>query len=82
MADGNPSGRDKSPMADWADLVTSIRQHEEQILLCCEISCCCKVLRTDTVLEQIEEIYKRTGESGSFRPSVEKALLGAIVITR
>ena len=26
--------------------------------------------QTDTVLEQIEEIYKRTGEAGSFRPSV------------
>ena len=64
----------------WPGYVTSIRQHEEQILLCCEISC--KVLRTDTVLEQIEEIYKRTGGAGSFRPSVEKALLGAIVITR
>ena len=38
--------------------------------------------QTDTVLEQIEEIYKRTGEAGSFRPSVEKALLGAIVTTR
>ena len=64
----------------WPGYVTSIRQHEEQILLCCEISC--KVLRTDTVLEQIEEIYKRTGGAGQFRPSVEKALLGAIVITR
>ena len=63
-----------------ADVVTFIRQHEEQILLCYEISC--KVLRTDTVLEQIDEIYKRTGEAGSFKPSVEKDLLGAIVITR
>jgi len=65
----------------WPGYVTSIRQHEDQILLCCEISC--KVLRTDTVLEQIEEIYKRTGNGGAnFRPTVEKALLGAIVITR
>merc|ERR1712179_805275 len=64
----------------WPGYVTSIRQHEEQILLCCEISC--KVLRTDTVLEQIEEIYKRTTGGPSFKPSVEKALLGAIVITR
>merc|ERR1711970_991164 len=64
----------------WPGYVTSIRQHEEQILLCCEISC--KVLRTDTVLEQIEEIYKRTTWGPSFKPSVEKALLGAIVITR
>merc|ERR1711942_47269 len=39
----------------WPGYVTSIRQHEEQILLCCEISCI--FLRTDTVLEQIEEIY-------------------------
>ena len=53
---------------------------EEQILIFCEISC--KVLRTDTVLEQIEAIYKRTGGACSFRPSVEKALLGTIVITR
>ena len=45
----------------WPGYVTSIRQHEEQILLCCEISC--KVLRTDTVLEQIEEIYKRTNDN-------------------
>ena len=53
---------------------------EEQIPIFCEISC--KVLRTDTVLEQIEAIYKRTGGACSFRPSVEKALLGTIVITR
>ena len=64
----------------WPGYVTSIRQHEEQILLCCEISC--KVLRTDTVLDQIEEIYKRTSGGANFKPSVEKALLGAIVITR
>ena len=63
----------------WPGYVTSIRQHEEQILLCCEISC--KVLRTDTVLEQIEDIYKRTSGGPSFKPSVEKALLGAVAIT-
>ena len=27
----------------WPGYVTSIRQHEEQIMLCCEVSC--KVLR-------------------------------------
>merc|ERR1719244_843984 len=64
----------------WPGYVTSIRQHEEQILLCCELSC--KVLRTDTVLDQIEEIHKRTSGGPNFKPSVEKALLGAIVITR
>ena len=60
--------------------VTSIRQHEDKILLCCEIGN--KILRTDTVLDQMEEIIKRAGASSSFRSIVEKSLLGAIVITR
>jgi len=64
----------------WPGYVTSIRQHESQILLCCEVSH--KILRTDTVLDQIEEVHKRSGGAGNFHASVEKALLGAIVITR
>ena len=65
----------------WPGYVTSIRQHEEKILLCCEVGN--KVLRTDTVLDQITEVAKRTGNNSSvFRSSVEKALLGCIVITR
>ena len=65
----------------WPGYVTSIRQHEEKILLCCEVGN--KVLRTDTVLDQITEVHKRTGNNTSvFRSSVEKALLGCIVITR
>ena len=65
----------------WPGYVTSIRQHESKILMCCEIGN--KVLRTDTVLEQIEDIFKRSGSNTAvFRSSVEKALLGCIVITR
>ena len=65
----------------WPGYVTSIRQHESKILLCCEIGN--KVLRTDTVLEQIEDIFQRSGNNTAvFRSSVEKALLGCIVITR
>ena len=65
----------------WPGYVTSIRQHEEKVLLCCEIGN--KVLRTDTVLDQIQEIFKRSGSNSAvFRSSVEKALLGCIVITR
>ena len=65
----------------WPGYVTSIRQHESKILLCCEIGN--KVLRTDTVLDQIEDIFKRSGSNtATFRSSVEKALLGCIVITR
>lgn len=64
----------------WPGYVTSIRQHEERIMMCCEISN--KILRTDTVLNQMEEIIKRGGPTASFRSMVEKALLGAIIITR
>merc|ERR1719323_301032 len=64
----------------WPGYVTSIRQHEDQILLCCEVSC--KVLRTDTVYDQIQEILKRGGAGANFHKQVEKVLLGAIVITR
>ena len=60
--------------------VTSIRQHEHKILLCCEIGN--KILRTDTVLDQIQEIIKRGSNTSNFRSLVEKALLGAIIITR
>jgi len=62
----------------WPGYETSIRQHEDDILLCCEVTH--KVLRTDTVLEQIEEISKR--DRANFRSSCEKQLLGCIVMTR
>ena len=64
----------------WPGYVTSIRQHEDKILLCCDISH--KVLRTDTVLDQIGQIFQKTNGGPSFHADVEKALLGAIVITR
>merc|ERR1719411_2388850 len=64
----------------WPGYVTSIRQHEEKILMCCEISH--KILRTDTVLDQIGEIHQKTRGGPSFHAEVEKALLGAIIITR
>ncbi len=35
----------------WPGYVTSIRQHERELLMCCEIST--KILRTDTVLDQV-----------------------------
>ena len=49
-------------------------------MLCCELSN--KILRTDTVLDQIQEIIKRGSNTSNFRSLVEKALLGAIIITR
>ena len=48
--------------------------------MCCEISH--KVLRTDTVLDQMGEVFQKTKGGPGFRADVEKALLGAIIITR
>ena len=62
----------------WPGYQTSIRQHEDSMLLCCEISH--KVLRTDTVYEQIQNIVKRGGNN--VRRDCEKLLLGTIVMTR
>jgi aubergine-like protein len=36
----------------WPGYVTSIRQHENNILLCCETSN--KILRTETVMDQMK----------------------------
>ena len=62
----------------WPGYQTSIRQHEDSMLLCCEISH--KVLRTDTVYEQMNAIMKRSG--ANFHRDAEKMLLGSIVMTR
>lgn len=78
----DPEARDTSmrnhKLEIWPGYETSIRQHEHGILLCCEITH--KVLRTDTVLEQIQQISQSA--RGNFRPAVEKALLGTIVMTK
>jgi len=62
----------------WPGYETSIRQHEQGILLCCDVSH--KILRTDTVLEQMEEVLKK--DRANFRSSCEKLLLGQIIMTR
>ena len=56
----------------WPGYETSIRQHEDEVLLCCEVSH--KILRTDTVLEQMQEVYKR--DRANFRSSCENVLAG------
>lgn len=60
----------------WMGYVTSMRQHENDALLCCEIGT--KVIRQDTVYDQLRACMRdREG-----RNSAQKLLLGAIVITR
>ena len=50
----------------------------DDVLLCCEIFT--KVLRTDTVLDQLKECYKK--DKRNWQVLAQKALLGAVVITR
>jgi aubergine-like protein len=62
----------------WPGYVTSIRQHERDLLLCCEISN--KILRTDTVRDQIIAAYQK--DKTNYRSVAQRLLLGCIVITR
>jgi len=62
----------------WPGYVTSIRQHERAILMCAEVSN--KVIRTDTVYDQMALIYQRRPQN--YQVTVERALLGSIVMTR
>jgi hypothetical protein len=62
----------------WPGYVTSIRQHERDLLLCCEISN--KILRTDTVLDQLKIAYQK--DKTNYQNVATKLLLGQIIITR
>lgn len=61
----------------WPGYITSIRQHEEDILVCAEISH--KIMRDETVHQVLNRI--RT-ECRDFKNEATKALLGMTVLTR
>ncbi len=63
----------------WPGYVTSIRHHEHKLLLCSEVSN--KILRLDTVLDQLEQIGRAAGQA-NMASACRKALVGSIVITR
>jgi len=60
----------------WPGYVTSMRQHENDVMLCCEVST--KIIRTDTVMDQLMSCVR--GQGG--RQMAQKLLLGAIVMTK
>jgi len=62
----------------WPGYVTSIRQHENAIMMCAEVGN--KVIRTDTVYDQMRMINDRRPQN--YQQSVDRALLGSIVMTR
>jgi aubergine-like protein len=57
----------------WPGYITTMRQHEQNILLCCETTS--KVIRTDTVYDQLKA-------GARDRDRVTKVLLGAILNRR
>lgn len=61
----------------WPGYITSIRQHEEDILVCTEISH--KIMRNETVLQILSRIKT---ENRDFKNAAETALLGMTVLTR
>ncbi len=64
----------------WPGFITSILQYERSVMLCLEISH--KILRTDTVLDIMYEVYGRSQRGGSFHDMAKKELIGQIVLTR
>ena len=58
--------------------ITSILQYENAVLLNCDISH--KILRSDTVLDILYDMYQRSGER--FYDDAVKKFVGSIVLTR
>ncbi|KAF4517180.1 Argonaute-3 [Ephemera danica] len=61
----------------WPGYVTSIRQHEQQILMCTEIAH--KVMRTDTVLSLLYKLQQNNDPD--IKHSFQNAVLGLVVLT-
>lgn len=57
----------------WPGYTTSIRRHEQEVLICAEIST--KILRTDTV-------YKRLKDLRTDMDKANREIIGQIVMTR
>ncbi|KAK9512245.1 hypothetical protein O3M35_000713 [Rhynocoris fuscipes] len=68
---------DKYNMELWPGYVTSVRQHERDVLLGVDLAN--KIMRKDTVLNLINELTHRSPDN--WRDSFEQAIVGATVIT-
>lgn len=61
----------------WPGYVTSIRQHESDILLCCEIST--KVMRVDTVFDLLTKCREENRDN--FKRAFTESVIGTTIIT-
>ena len=64
----------------WPGFKTTIRQHEHELLLGCEVSH--KILRTDSALSTITQVMQRFGSNQDSIRAIKRALIGAIVISQ
>ncbi len=62
----------------WPGVISAIRCHEEQLLMCCEMSH--KILRTDTVLDFMYDLYRRCRDR--FQEVCTQTLVGTSALTR
>ncbi|KAB0805015.1 hypothetical protein PPYR_01985 [Photinus pyralis] len=61
----------------WPGYVTSIRQHENDILMCAEITH--KVMRYDTVLQLLNECVE--SDRNNYKTLFQKRIIGSVVLT-
>ncbi|XP_061394627.1 protein aubergine [Musca vetustissima] len=67
---------DSYRMEIWPGYLTSIRQHEQDILLCCEITH--KVMRTATVYSILTDCLR---DSADYQTSFKQQVVGTVVLT-
>lgn len=61
----------------WPGYITSIRQHETQLLVCAEVTH--KVMRDETILEILLRVRRDHRE---FQPEFQREVLGTTVLTK
>lgn len=61
----------------WPGYITSIRQHETDVMLCAEITN--KVMRTETIHSIMTRLYRESGNN--FRTAFQQEVLGMTVLT-
>ena len=61
----------------WPGYKTSIRQHEQEVLLCCEIDH--KVMRQETVYDILNRLYKSNTQN--YKEEFFRQIVGITVLT-
>ena len=71
---------EKHKIEIWPGFITSILNYESRVMLCADVSH--KLLRTDSVLDYLYQIYDDCQGGGNFHELAAKKLVGEIVLTR